>query len=93
MVRFSVVPPAEPTPGPRGLMIRLLLLSSAKTPPALKFGAPNDSLPVNGDPSLHVALSFATTVPSGAVLGIVGLGGLLVIPRNVPVGTYATSTK
>src|SRR5262249_44882078 len=93
MVTCSTFPPAPPTPGPEGLMIRLLPLI-AKTPPAFEYGDPKPSVPVNGWPLLQEAMIVATVAPNGVVLGIEGLGGWNDKLRTgaVPVGVNSTST-
>lgn len=50
--------------------------SKPKVPPSAKYGDPKLSVPVNGDPLLHVTTTCATTVPTGVVAGMDGFGGL-----------------
>lgn len=73
MVTCSTVPPAVLTPGPEGLMIKLLLLLIAKTPAGVEFAML--IVPVNGWPSLQVAMIVATVAPNGVVLDIDGFSG------------------
>jgi hypothetical protein len=54
-------------------MIKLLLLIIAKTPAGVEFVTL--IVPVNGWPSLQVAMTVATVAPNGVVFGIEGAGG------------------
>jgi hypothetical protein len=88
-------PPSALTPGPVGLMSRLLPIM-VNAPPASKFGGPNPSVPVNGWPSLQVATIVATVVPKGVVLAIDGFGGSkdkLITGVCPGAGVKKTSTK
>jgi hypothetical protein len=67
----------------------------AKVPLLFESGEPNESVPVNRLPLLQRAVTVVTNEPNGALLIIVGLGGLKL---NVRYGVGAadvnsTSTK
>jgi hypothetical protein len=91
IVTVSVVPPAGADAWSERIDCQVAVGVQGINTAGCVIWRTKDSVPVNRVPSLHTPLNCATTLPGGAVLGTAGFGGLLIIPGNVPFGTYATS--
>ena len=70
-----------------------IVARKSKSSRIVRIGVVNPSVPVNGDPSVHEAVSVATRAPTDDVAEIVGLAGETDNCSAGPLGVKFTSTQ